>query len=108
MMWKSFKNWLIKRLGGYTKSEFKILMMPHAQVKEAHRTVVDLRAVRNVSFEEVKAVGQAQIEVLAKKYLVQELIQSALPYIAWRKNQCPGVHGFEMQVEATLTVVDNR
>ena len=107
MMWKQVKNWLIKRLGGYTKAEYEIVRMPHTQVKEVRRTV-DLRAVRTVRFEEVKVVGQTQMEILVKKWLTQELIQSLQPYIVWRKTKYPAELDFEMQVEATLTVVDNR
>lgn len=108
-MWKRFKNWLIKRLGGYTKAEYDDWSRFHIQrqiVRDVRRTV-DLRVAKTVRCEEFMALGKTQTELLVRRELTDALTKAAQPYIVWRQVELP-TEFLEMHVEAMLTVADNR
>ena len=60
-MLKRLKDWLIKRLGGYTKEEYndwsRIPIVKLLIVEKRFRTV-DLRAERTVYLEELRVLGR--------------------------------------------------
>ena len=106
-MWKRFKAWLIKRLGGYTKEEYddwsRIPIVRPPIIQEVHRTV-DLHADRVVRYEEVVALGATQAEIHAKTYIREALSVAMLPHIKWRMTRHP--NDFQMIVEGVLTVLE--
>ena len=66
-MWKRFKTWLIKRLGGYTKEEYddwSRIPIPKPLIREERFRAVDLRAERTVYFEEVMALEEEKAAYL--------------------------------------------
>lgn len=110
-MWKRFKNWLIKRLGGYTKVEYDdwsripIVKPDLFSVDRCVGHTVKLHADRTVYFEDVVARGWQEVERFTCAEITRELTNAALPYITWRKLKDPA--DFKMRIEATLAVLDN-
>lgn len=109
-MWKRFKNWLIKRLGGYTKAEYDdwsripIVKPDLFSVDRSVGHTVELHADRNVYFEDVVARCWQEVELLTRAEITRELTNAVLPYITWRKIKDPAA--FKMRIEATLAVLD--
>lgn len=104
-MWKRFKTWLIKRLGGYTKEEYddwSRIPIVKPLIREERFRAVDLHAARTVSYEEVMALGAQQAEIHAKTYIREALSVAMLPYISWRMTRHPT--DFKMRVEGVLLV----
>ena len=104
-MLKRLKDWLIKRLGGYTKEEYNDwsrIPIVKPLIREERFRAVDLRAERTVYFEDVMALGEQQTEIRTRREIVEELSHAMLPYIVWRKTQNPGV--YKMRVEGLLLV----
>lgn len=104
-MLKRLKDWLIKRLGGYTKEEYndwsRIPIVKLLIVEKRFRTV-DLRAERTVYLEELRVLGRQEAELRTRQKIAEELAGLALPYIVWKKTQNPGV--YKMRVEGLLLV----
>ena len=104
-MLERLKNWLIKRLGGYTKEEYndwsRIPIAEPLIVERKFRSI-DLHSERIVHYEEVMAHGAQQIESRAKRGIIDELSHAMLPYIDWRKKQSPG--DFAIRIEGVLCV----
>ena len=111
-MLERLKNWLIKRLGGYTKEEyddqsrFPIMKPDFRAIARTVRHTVDLRAERIVYREEFMTLGQQEAELRTRAEIARELASAAMPYIAWE--QCENRLDLAVRVRGTLTVLEER
>lgn len=109
-MWQKFKNWLIKKLGGYTDEEYKkdwaIPKIPH--IEPVHKDVVPIKArvsvgLRYLESPAIDIIGWAREQLLREitkevsrfiEYeakddcLMDERIYSATLYVALGRKQC--------------------
>lgn len=83
-MWKRFKDWLIKKLGGYTKAEYdKEKLHAPLQFKAARAECVPVVAERFVIRARMDAYGPEYSDPYSeiKECLVQEIQQQIPAYI---------------------------
>lgn len=105
-MWKRFKAWLIKRLGGYTKEEYddwsRIPIVRPAIVREVHRTA-ELRAAQIIGMEDLAAYRDL-VDLRARERIVSELTTGMIPYIAWKSSE--NRQDFTVTLEGVLVVLE--
>lgn len=106
-MWKRFKNWLIKKLGGYTKAEFTRVTTPVLPVREIHHKVRTLTACRPVcapmSGEPNKAAG---FEKMIKDSLTHDILRMVPAYIEFGYREDLFAGGGRGEVRAVLRVTE--
>lgn len=108
-MWKRFKTWLIKRLGGYTKEEYddwsRIPIVKPLIVEKRFGTV-NLHAERTVYLEELRVLGQQEAELRTRQKIAKELAGLALPYIVWEQTE--NRMNMAIRVSGKLVVMEER
>lgn len=106
---KRLKDWLIKRLGGYTKEEYNDWSrIPVAKplIVEKRFGTVDLRAECIVYHEELTVLGQQEAELRTRRKIAEELAGLALPYIVWE--QVENRMNMAIRVSGKLVVMEER
>lgn len=81
-MWIKFKNWLIKKLGGYTKAEYDAIAhipMPKPVIQEVRPNVHTLRDELTV-FRETERRYRKALE----KDMVVKLAEALKPYVRFQ------------------------
>lgn len=105
-MWKRFKDWLIKHLGGYTKEEYndwsRIPIVKPPIVREVHRTA-ELHAAQIIGMKDL-AAHRDLVELLARERIVSELTTGMIPYIAWKSSE--NRQDFTVTLEGVLVVLE--
>lgn len=105
-MLKRLKDWLIKRLGGYTKEEYndwsRIPIVKPPIVREVHRTA-ELHAVQIINMEELAAHRNA-VDLRARERIVSRLTNDMIPYIAWKSSE--NRQDFTVTLEGVLVVLE--
>lgn len=106
-MWKRIKNWIIKKLGGYTKEEFSRVTTPVLPVPEAHNKVRTLTACRPVC---VPLSGEpnkvADFERMIKDSLTHDILRMVPAYIEFGYREDLFVGGGRGEARAVLHVTE--
>ena len=111
-MWKRFKTWLIKRLGGYTKEEYDkcYLSTWHKPIIPGTRKFVTLHATHTLGMEELAAIrdefDHRVTERRVRDILVKRLTDDMIQHIEW--NVCENRRDQTMTVEGVLVVVEQQ
>ena len=108
-MLKRLKDWLIKRLGGYTKEEYNDwsrIPIVKPLIREERFRAVDLRAERTVYLEELRVLGQQEAELRTRQKIAEELAGLALPYIVWEQTE--NRMNMAIRVSGKLVVMEER
>ena len=105
-MLKRLKDWLIKRLGGYTKEEYddwsRIPIVKPPIIREVHRTT-ELHAAQIINMEELAAYRDV-VDLRARERIVSKLTTDMIPYIAWKSSE--NRRDFTVTLEGVLVVLE--
>lgn len=103
---QKLKDWLIKRLGGYTRKEYNLVYDAYQiAFRRPRRSPVKLRACQVVSVEEFAAVrSEQELEARVCEKIVSDLQFAALPYVRFRKTVED--RGATVRIEGTLEVLE--
>jgi len=82
-MLQKFKNWLIKKLGGYTKAEYDMIPIQRMVFQPEDLNVIALRA--ECTYDELRMPPQEWVE----NRLIENLAQQMKPYVTWEFCQNP-------------------
>lgn len=82
-MWAKFKNWLIKKLGGYTKWEYDDLSLVtrYEVLSEQRKDIVQLRA--EMSYDSFRTLPKEWVE----DKLVGQLAEQMKPLVHWERSE---------------------
>lgn len=83
-MWEKIKNWLIKRLGGYTKAEYddsgRFPVTRYEVIQDQRKDVVTLQA--DMWYDAFSTPPSEWTE----KQLIGELAMKIKPYVKWERS----------------------
>ena len=91
-MWKRICDWLIKRLGGYTKAEYddwSRIPVAKPVIQERCHRVETLRAVQTIHMNDLSTAWDIDAAgIRAKEMIVRRLGLDLTPYVQWHTSEC--------------------
>ena len=102
-MWKRFKTWLIKRLGGYTKEEVRWHLSKYERLIEKERQKVPrrIRAFHIIDASLLEAYRE-EAELRVRKKIAEELTTAMIPFISWSTSDTSLHEGIILEGELVI------
>ena len=100
-IWNHIKDWLIKKLGGYTKAEYDIAAVARYEFIPPPEWNNIIKVCAEGKYHHFDEPPREWIE----SHLVEELAREIKPYVRWETNidYCDMMHN----IRAIVKVVDN-
>lgn len=101
-LWQRIKNWIIKKLGGYTKKEYDFRPIERFEFIPQR---LDSRNIITLRTEETLDIFRSVPHEWVEGRMLDELAKQMKPFVVWEFND--DYMDFRKKVRASIKVVDS-